>query len=226
MLVHMRRLVVLVVALAVVALGFVGAPASAQTDPPTAEAEFVSAINDLRASKGLGSLTVHPELVALGRSWAGQMAKADQISHNPDLANAVKADWQKLGENVGVGMTVAKLHRAFIDSPSHYKNLVDPAFTHIGVGVVLGRDGAIFTAHQFMQLRTSAATSTAPPTTSAPRTTTTRPPVTTPPATQPPETTTTAPPATTTTAPPLPAEPPARLVLVLERLVALDTGGV
>lgn len=218
----MRRLVVLVVAVLLLSLGTVAAPASAQTDPATAEAEFVAAINELRASKGLSQLEVHPELLALGRSWAGEMAKVDRISHNPNLANAVKADWQKLGENVGVGMTVPKLHQAFIDSPAHYKNLVDPAWTHIGVGVVLGRDGAIFTSHQFMQLRTPSAP---PPTTAPrpPRTTTTRPPVTAPPVTAPPAT---EPPTTTTTAAPPPPEAPARLKLVLEQLVALDTDGV
>ena len=213
----MRRLVVLVVALFVLSLGLVLAPAaSAQTDPATAEAEFVANINALRASKGLRQLAVHPELVALGRSWAAEMAKADRISHNPNLANAVEADWQKLGENVGVGMTVGKLHQAFIDSPTHYKNLVDPDWTHLGVGVVLGRDGAIFTAHQFMELRTP--TATAPPTTSAPRRATPPPPVTAAPTTAPP-------PTTTTTSPPA-TVPPARLVLVLEQLVALDTLGV
>jgi hypothetical protein len=215
----MRRLVVLVVAVLVVSLGFVAAPASAQTDTASLESEFVAKINALRASKGLSQLEVHPELLALGRSWAGQMAKADQISHNPNLANAVQADWQKLGENVGVGMTVDKLHQAFIDSPAHYKNLVDPVWTHIGVGVVIGKDGAIFTSHQFMQLRVSTPT---PPTTTAPRPTTTRPPATTAvPVTEPPTTTTT----TTTPPPPPPAAPP-RLVLVLEQLVALDAHGV
>ena len=216
----MRRLVLLVVAVFVLALGVAASPAAAQTDPVAAEAEFVASINSLRASKGLSQLEVHGELVALGRSWAAEMAKVDRISHNPNLANAVKADWQKLGENVGVGMSVPRLHQAFIDSPTHYKNLVDPAWTHIGVGVVLGRDGALFTSHQFMQLRAS---EPAPPTTvRTPRTTTTRsptPPPPPPPVTEP--TTTT----TTTTAPP-PPEAPVRLKLVLERLVALDASGV
>ncbi|HUP84754.1 MAG TPA: CAP domain-containing protein [Acidimicrobiales bacterium] len=215
----MRRLAVLVVALLVVPLALVVAsPASAQTDPSSAEAEFVADINALRASKGLGELRVHPELVRVARGWAAQMAKVDQISHNPNLANAVNADWQKLGENVGVGMSVSKLHQAFVDSPAHYRNLVDPAFTHIGVGVVIGRDGAIFTTHQFMQLRSGggeAATATTvalrrPRTTTA---TTAAPPPTVP------ETV----PATTTTAAPVPPpEAPARLVLVLEQLRALD----
>ena len=218
----MRRLVVLVVAVLLASLGLLADPAAAQTDPVAAENDFVARINELRASRGLSQLEVHPELVALGRSWAGEMAKADRISHNPNLANSVKADWQKLGENVGVGMTVAKLHQAFIDSPTHFKNLVDPDWTHIGVGVVLGRDGAIFTSHQFMQLRSAPPPTTAP---RPPRTTTTRvtPPPTAPPPTDPPVT---EPPTTTTTAAPPPAEAPTRLKLVLEQLVALDANGV
>ena len=225
----MRRLVVLVVALVALTVvpashGHAAGRVRAQAaDPAAVEAEFVADINDLRASKGLKPLAVHEELVSVARSWAASMAKADQISHNPRLAQSVQADWQKLGENVGVGMTEDKLHQAFIDSPSHYKNLVDGDFTYIGVGVVFGRDGAIFTAHEFMQLRPAAATA-ASPTTTAPR----RAPTTTaPPAPAPdPE-----PAAEELVAPPAaepppaavaPRIPPARLVLVLEQLRAFD----
>jgi uncharacterized protein YkwD len=157
-----RRLVILVVAVLALAVGLPASGASAQTDPAAAEAEFVSRINALRATKGLGALTVHPELVEVARAWATEMAEADEISHNPDLADQVKADWQKLGENVGVGMTVGRLHDAFVKSPAHYRNLVDPDFTHVGVAVVLGRDGAIFTTHQFMKLRPAKASAPAP----------------------------------------------------------------
>lgn len=118
-----------------------------------AEADFVARINALRAAKGLPRLSVHPELTTVARSWAGAMAKVDRISHNPNLDKVVRADWQKLGENVGVGMTVGELHEAFVASPTHYRNLVEPRYRYIGVGVVVGRGGALFTAHQFMQLR-------------------------------------------------------------------------
>jgi hypothetical protein len=219
----MRRVVVLVCALLALTVGLAAAPtaASAQADPAAIEAKFVADINALRASKGLPALSVHPELVGVARDWAAQMAKADQISHNPRLAQSVKSDWQKLGENVGVGMTEEKLHQAFVDSPAHYRNLVDPDFTYIGVGVVFGRDGAIFTAHEFMQLRSSSTssspTTTAPKAASRTRTTTT----TAPPAPAP------APPAEELAAPPAPEPkpvpvPPARLVLELEQLRALD----
>ena len=212
----MRRLVLFVVAL----LAFTLAPtrAFAQTaDPASVEQEFVDDINALRASKGLKPLAVHEELVSVARSWAASMAKADQISHNPKLAQSVKADWQKLGENVGVGMTEDKLHQAFIDSPSHYKNLVDGDFTYIGVGVVYGKDGAIFTAHEFMHLRPAAAAAAATAPAPKPTTTTT----TAPPA--PPVEEQVAPPAHALGAAPIAVRtPPARLVLVLEQLRALD----
>ena len=149
----MRRLVILLVAVLALAVGLPASGAGAQTDPAAAEADFVARINAVRSSKGLGPLAVHPELVDVARAWATRMAEADEISHNPDLAEQVRADWQKLGENVGVGMTVPKLHDAFVRSPTHYRNLIDPDFTHVGVAVVLGRDGAIFTTHQFMKLR-------------------------------------------------------------------------
>ena len=215
----MRRLVVLVVALLALSAGLAiaPAPAGAQTDPAATEQEFVNDINALRVSKGLKPLEVHPELVSVARSWAASMAKADQISHNPRLAQSVTSDWQKLGENVGVGMTEDKLHQAFIDSPSHYKNLVDPDFAYIGVGVVIGRDGAIFTAHEFMQLRPATTPKAATPTTAKPR-----------PAPAPTTTATVAPPTTEPAPAPEPPAaapaptPPARLVLVLEQLRALD----
>lgn len=188
---------VAVVAIAVVA-AFLAvarpAEAAAEMDPASTEAAFVDRINDLRTQRGLARLEVHPELTALGRRWVASMAAVDRISHNPRLSTAVNSDWEKLGENVGVGPTVAKLHAAFVASPSHYRNLVDRDFSHVGVGVVTGRNGVIFTAHQFMQLR-SPAPDPAPVAPVPPA-------ATSEPASQP--------------------QPPLRVVLVLQQLQGLD----
>jgi hypothetical protein len=100
------------------------------------------------------------------------MAAADRISHNPRLSREVTVDWEKIGENVGVGMTVERLHDAFVASPSHYKNLVDPDFTHIGIAVVVGKGGALFTAHEFLQYRSGGPASHAAPATPASTSTT------------------------------------------------------
>lgn len=158
----MRRLAVVFVAVVALVAGAVPPWASASVDTLAAEQAFVAHINALRIDKGLQPLVEHSELTAIARRWAGAMAAADQISHNRGFSKSVRSDWEKLGENVGVGMTVEKLHAAFVASPAHYRNLVNPVFTYVGVGVVVGRDGALFTAHQFMQLRQAPEPAVAP----------------------------------------------------------------
>ena len=118
----------------VVALSLSAGAASA--DPAGDEGDFVARLNDLRASQGLSTLSVDPALTDMARAWSAQMAAAGGISHNPSLATQAPSDWVKLGENVGVGPTVVSLHDAFVASPDHYRNMIDPAFQKVGVGVV------------------------------------------------------------------------------------------
>lgn len=204
----------------------VAAVAVGRLDGPWGEAEeqaFVAKINQLRTGLGLAPLAVDPELTAQARIWADTMRDAGHIFHTSTLEAGISADWQKLGENVGVGGTVDDLFDAFVASPKHYENLVDPVYRYVGVGVVW--DGArMYTTHRFMSLLPAAPAATAPkaaPTT-APRTTTTAAP----------EPTTTAPPtelaATDPAGGPLgaPAGPPPatgeRIRLVLDALGGLD----
>lgn len=141
------RVCAVVVAIAVAALVLPGRPAGAE--PTAAEQAFVVAINGLRADRDLAPLRVDAELSAIARRWAGQMANAGGISHNAGFSGQVTANWHKLGENVGRGPDVEDLMRAFVESPSHYANLVDADFAELGVGVI-ERDGELWTAHQFM----------------------------------------------------------------------------
>jgi hypothetical protein len=203
-------------------------PASADTISSVAESAFVAKINALRASKGLGQLAVYPELVSIARNWSQNMANAGDISHNANFPNQVTADWRKLGENVGRGGDVDSLFTAFVNSPHHYENLVDPAFNYVGVGVVVKSDGTMFTSHQFMQLGSAAAPAPAPrpaavPRVTTPRVTTPRP-ATTPRATTPRAATAPSTPAPTPAAAPAPKPapvPPPRIVLSLEQLQGL-----
>src|SRR5687767_13718175 len=116
---------------------------AALADDPSDETAFVVGINTLRAAKGLPSLAVHSNLTSKARAWPQTMADKGTIWHSV-LSDGITADWQKLGENVGRGGSVAGLELAFINSPHHYDNLVDPAFDTIGLGVVRGAGGVIF----------------------------------------------------------------------------------
>jgi len=197
------------------------APAAAGPDDPGSdEARFVDLVNAARANAGVAPLTVDAELTSLARDWAAQMAAAGKISHANPISAGVTQDWQKLGENVGKGPSVDPIMDAFIASPGHYANLMDPAFTRIGVGVVWS-NGVLYTTHRFMQLRgeSAAPPPTAPPATTAPPPT--APPATAAPTTGPPSTTT-APPPPTTPVPPPPAAP-GRVAIVLLALRAAES---
>ena len=132
----------------------------AQADTISDEAQFVKRINEDRVAGGLKELTVHVALVDAGRGWATKMrdvslgANVDDciISHNPNLRNAVNAPWRKLGENVGCGDTDAgTLHEAFMNSPKHRENIMDPTFDSVGIGIVMDGD-TMFVTEQFMQI--------------------------------------------------------------------------
>jgi hypothetical protein len=161
----MRKLVLgTVVALALATMPGV---AGAQTpEEQSVEGAFVAEINALRASKGLPGLEVHPNLVDKARGWAKTMADAGRIWHSR-LSDGMTADWQKLGENVGVGPSVKGLHNAFVASPKHYENLVDSDFTHVGIGVVTV-DGTIYVSEMLMQLMSRPPTRTVTPRPPAP----------------------------------------------------------
>jgi Cysteine-rich secretory protein family len=196
----------------IVAIGVAFFPAGARADTVTDESAFVAKINDLRASKGLGALQVNGNLVAKARSWATTMAAGNRIWHST-LSDGITADWQKLGENVGMGGSVDGLHNAFVASPHHYENLVDPSFTQVGIGIAMNGD-TIFVAEEFMQLMPAKAPVVAPVTAPvkavvASPTTTTAP---RPPAPKPVRVKPLVPSTTTTTAaapPPPPPAPPA-----------------
>lgn len=147
-----RTLTGMAAALASALLALTWNPTPAAAAEPGLEAEYVASLNEVRAREGLAPLRVHDELVAVARAWADVMAGANDIWHNPDLGSQVSAPWVVLGENVGTGHEVATVMRAFVGSPAHYRNIVDPRYDDVGVGVTWGSDGRMYTAHVFMDL--------------------------------------------------------------------------
>ena len=124
------------------------------------EQSFVAQLNGLRTGLGLPALAVEVRLVDMARGWSGQMAAANLLSHNPALSTQAPSNWQRLGENVGFGGSVDSIHRAFVNSPGHYTNLVNPNFNYVGIGVVRAGD-RIWVTQAFMQAPSGNVVSTA-----------------------------------------------------------------
>ena len=123
--------------------------AAAAVDTVSAELQFVDLINQERSQRGLRPLATNGDLVSGARFQADAIRDAGRLFHNPDLGS-VTTGWTKMGENVGYGGTVSGLHVAFMNSPGHRANILDPAYTHVGVGVVV-EGSRIWVAEVFMQ---------------------------------------------------------------------------
>ena len=127
------------------------APADAQTTRPgdtaTAESQFLQLLNAERQRAGRGPLAWDHNLTNDARSWSKVMAGQNRIFHtstlSTDTARSVP-DWQRAGENVGMGFGIDSLHSAFVKSSGHYNNMIGD-FTRVGIGVVYTHDRTFVT---------------------------------------------------------------------------------
>ena len=108
------------------------APTTAQADPVQ---HLLAGINSVRAGVGVGPVTLDPVVSLVAQTWALVMATAGEISHNPDVGSQLNGILA-VAENVGRGPSLDWIHNGLINSPSHYKNMVNPNYTVVGLGVL------------------------------------------------------------------------------------------
>jgi uncharacterized protein YkwD len=172
-------------AVALAAFLFVGTFAVITATAPSAHAmdgDYLAKINALRTSRGLNALQVDGNMDALAQQHTAEMAGSQTLVHTANLKAGVTSNWTKVGENVGEGGSNNQIWDAFLNSPKHLANLLDPAFTHVGIGVVVDSAGIQWTTHRFVAITAAA------PVTQPPAPVVTAPPVTRPPVTAPPTT--------------------------------------
>jgi uncharacterized protein YkwD len=109
-------------------------------------------INQSRAQNGLPALRENVTLDIKADGWAQNIRGLCALSHS-NLATGAPTNWRKLGENVGFGMDIDQVHVAYMNSPGHRANILDPTFTQAGTAAVYGTcDGVqkVFTVQEFM----------------------------------------------------------------------------
>lgn len=142
-----RTGVVLGIVAAMLLAGLLPGLASPAHADSSIESQFVSRINQERSSRGLNTLSSAGDMVSVARSHSRRMADQQHLHHNPNFGSQV-TNWRKVGENVGRGPDVDALHRAFMNSAGHRKNILDPDWTQVGIGVVV-KDGTIWVTQLF-----------------------------------------------------------------------------
>ena len=129
------------------------APASAAT--PEANS-FLTATNAIRVFFRDRPVQENSTLDAKAQWWADVMAMTDTLAHSNLAAGLQSLPWMMLGENVGRagpgGNADQAIENAFVNSMPHFFNMINPAWTSMGVGVARSSDGTVWVAEEFAQL--------------------------------------------------------------------------
>lgn len=108
------------------------------------EQKVVELTNNERTAQGLSPLKVDTELSKVAREKSRDMAANDYFAHNSptygspfDMMKQFGISYQTAGENIAKGQrTPEEVVNGWMNSEGHRKNIMNPDFTHIGVGYV------------------------------------------------------------------------------------------
>jgi uncharacterized YkwD family protein len=124
-------------------------PAQKQTTPATSqlsafEQKVVELTNKERAKYGVPALKIDVQLSKVAREKSRDMQAKGYFSHysptygSPfDMMKKFGITYRSAGENIAMGQrSPEEVVQAWMNSEGHRKNILNPSFTHIGVGHV------------------------------------------------------------------------------------------
>ena len=115
------------------------------------EKEVVRLVNSERRAKGLSELTYDWQISRVARYKSEDMRENNYFSHTSptygspfQMLKSFNISYRTAGENIAKGQrTPAEVVKAWMNSSGHRANILNPSFTHIGVGYV--SDGKYWT---------------------------------------------------------------------------------
>ncbi|MFD1360755.1 CAP domain-containing protein [Lentibacillus salinarum] len=108
------------------------------------EQQVVELTNEERTAQGLDPLKIDTELSKVAREKSRDMAYSNYFSHDSptygspfDMMKDFGISYQTAGENIARGQrTPEQVVNGWMNSDGHRENIMNPNFTHIGVGYV------------------------------------------------------------------------------------------
>jgi uncharacterized protein YkwD len=121
------------------------------------EKTLLDLTNKAREDKKLAPLVPNVALFQVARAHSANMAKKNEMAHELDgknpaqRARAAGYNFRHVGENVGWsdGAPVAEVFKWWMDSEEHRKNLLNPDFREIGLGIARSEKGEYYYTQLF-----------------------------------------------------------------------------
>ncbi len=105
-------------------------------------------VNAERSAAGLQPLRVASDMRSVARNWSEEMAESGLLVHNPEFRSQTCC-WTRIAENISRSPTAAEAHEGLMNSDGHRRNILDPDFNEIGVGVAINEVGHVWVTQVF-----------------------------------------------------------------------------
>lgn len=109
------------------------------------EYKMLELVNKERAEAGVKPLVMDKELVKVARIKSQDMIDKNYFDHTSPtygdpfaMMKTFGIKFAYAGENLAGNQTVEKAHKALMNSPGHRSNILNPNYTHIGIGIIEG----------------------------------------------------------------------------------------
>ncbi len=141
-------MLLLVIGLGLVALG-------AQSDDiARLERRMVELINVERNARAIPPFAPNPKLTEVARRYSQRMVETGRVNHDvdrpmEDRIQEVLPDTCMFGENVSKHTSVDYSLADLMTSEGHRRNVLNPDYTTIGIGIVRGEDGFLYITQEF-----------------------------------------------------------------------------
>lgn len=130
-------------------------PAAQAPDSTTAERqewELFALVNTERTTRGLQPLMMQTDIRDYARYHAKDMRDQGRLWHDmTEFAPWLPVGHQTYGENVAYHTSITNAHTALMASQGHRQNILNPEYTHIGVGVAAKAGGTLYISQNFMK---------------------------------------------------------------------------
>jgi uncharacterized protein YkwD len=109
--------------------------------PAQAETRLFELVNGARKAAGLAALSADADLATVARSHSRDMAESGFFGHvspttgdTTDRIRRVHFPMVRFGENVARARSADEAYAVLMASPGHRANMLEPAYSHVGVG--------------------------------------------------------------------------------------------
>ncbi len=120
------------------------------------EQKMLILVNGERSKAGVGPLTMSDALIAVARAHSRDMFERRYFAHNSpegqtpaDRMHEGGVVFTSAGENLAYAPDLMTAHTGLMNSPEHKKNILDPAFHKVGIGIISTASWGIMVTQDF-----------------------------------------------------------------------------